>query len=193
MRKTPAQARSRATIDAILTAATRLLFEIGYEKTTTNKIAEVAGVSIGSLYEYFPGKEAIFVEIRRRRDRKMYEPEYELPASVRDWVRSHTSIYLRHIRSNLSLYAALLSEVPRHVLRPQYYVDIHYIPWLTEFLDNHQDDLHPCASSNELAEFVSHVWKSTVDDYILSAPEKLNDPAFERMLIDLVERFLLKP
>lgn len=193
MKKTPGQARSRATIDAILVAATRLLFELGYEKTTTNKIAEVAGVSIGSLYEYFPGKEAIFVEIRRRRDREIYEPDYVQPTSVSDWIRSHTAIYLRHLRSNLPLYAALLNEVPRHVLKPQHYVDIHYIPWLIEFLDQHRDELNPYASSKDLAEFVSHVWKSTVDDYIVLAPEKLNDPAFESMLIDLVERFLLKP
>ena len=74
MKKTPVQARSKATVDAILGAATGLLFKIGYEKTSTNRIAEATGVSIGSLYEYFPGKDAIYLEIRRRHDRKMYEP-----------------------------------------------------------------------------------------------------------------------
>jgi AcrR family transcriptional regulator len=55
----PKQARSRATVEEILRAAGRVLVAEGYEGATTNRIAEVAGVSVGSLYQYFPSKDAI--------------------------------------------------------------------------------------------------------------------------------------
>jgi AcrR family transcriptional regulator len=62
-RKQPLQARSRDTVDVILRAAARLLAAKGYAATTTNHIAEHAGVSIGSLYEYFPNKDALLVAL----------------------------------------------------------------------------------------------------------------------------------
>ena len=58
-RKTPVQARSAATVDAILEAAAHILEIEGLEGYTTNAIARRAGVSIGSLYQYFPNKDAI--------------------------------------------------------------------------------------------------------------------------------------
>ena len=65
-RKTPRQERSRATVDALLEATTDILLREGYAKLTTNRIAERAGVNIASLYQYFPGKDAIVAELRRR-------------------------------------------------------------------------------------------------------------------------------
>jgi AcrR family transcriptional regulator len=58
-RKQPTQARARATVDAILQATAHILVKDGYDRLTTNKVAEQAGVSIGSLYQYFPSKEAL--------------------------------------------------------------------------------------------------------------------------------------
>lgn len=58
-RKRPRQQRSRDTVAAILEAATQLFDRDGYAATTTNGIAERAGVSIGSLYQYFAHKDAI--------------------------------------------------------------------------------------------------------------------------------------
>ncbi|WP_158915546.1 TetR/AcrR family transcriptional regulator [Caulobacter sp. S45] len=58
-RKSPAQARSAATVGVILEAAARILEERGFEAYTTNEIARRAGVGVGSLYQYFPRKEAI--------------------------------------------------------------------------------------------------------------------------------------
>jgi AcrR family transcriptional regulator len=58
-RKQPLQERSRATVDIILTAATQVLERTGLEEMTTNQIAERAGVSVASVYQYFPNKEAI--------------------------------------------------------------------------------------------------------------------------------------
>lgn len=65
-RKTPRQQRSRATVDALLEAAADILGRDGYAKLTTNRIAARAGVNIASLYQFFPGKDAIVAELRRR-------------------------------------------------------------------------------------------------------------------------------
>jgi len=65
-RKMPRQDRSRATVEAVLEATTDILIREGNMKLTTNRIAERAGVNIASLYQYFPGKEAIVAELRRR-------------------------------------------------------------------------------------------------------------------------------
>jgi len=59
LRKTPRQDRSRATFEALLDATADILVRHGYAKLTTNRIADRAGVNIASLYQYFPGKEAI--------------------------------------------------------------------------------------------------------------------------------------
>ncbi len=58
-RKKPLQRRSQEMVDVILEAATRVFIEEGYEGASTNKIARRAGVSVGSLYQYFPNKEAV--------------------------------------------------------------------------------------------------------------------------------------
>jgi AcrR family transcriptional regulator len=65
-RKAPRQARSRATVEAILEAATRILETEGLAGLGTNRIAEYAGVSIGSLYQYYPARDAILAELVRR-------------------------------------------------------------------------------------------------------------------------------
>ena len=58
-RKPPSQARAKATVDAILDATARILAEDGFEAVNTNRVAEVAGVSVGSLYQYFPNKASL--------------------------------------------------------------------------------------------------------------------------------------
>jgi len=70
-RKAPRQARSRATVDAILDAAARVLVQRGYAATTTNAVAEVAGVSVGSLYQYFPNKDSLIAALHDRHGRQM--------------------------------------------------------------------------------------------------------------------------
>ena len=62
-RKQPQQSRSRATVEFLLEAAAQVFGERGYLATTTNGIAERAGVSVGSLYQYFPSKDAILLAL----------------------------------------------------------------------------------------------------------------------------------
>ena len=62
-KKVPKQARAKATVNAIIQASAQILVEEGYAGLTTNRVAERAGVSIGSVYEYFPGKEAMVAAV----------------------------------------------------------------------------------------------------------------------------------
>ncbi|RYZ70988.1 MAG: TetR/AcrR family transcriptional regulator [Proteobacteria bacterium] len=62
-RKSPKQERSKAIVDSIFEATVRILPRIGSENITTKKIAEMAGVGIGSLYQYFPNKESVLSAI----------------------------------------------------------------------------------------------------------------------------------
>lgn len=71
MRKSPTQARATQTVDAILEAATQILQSDGEERLTTNRIAERAGVSIGSLYQYFADKEGIVEALAERERNKI--------------------------------------------------------------------------------------------------------------------------
>lgn len=63
VRKTPSQSRSREKVQDILEAARHLLATEGLEKLTTNRIARAAGMSVGSLYQYFPNKQAIIHQL----------------------------------------------------------------------------------------------------------------------------------
>jgi AcrR family transcriptional regulator len=65
-RKEPKQARSRQLVDAILEAAARVFEAHGYDATNTNRVAEVAGVSVGSMYQYFPNKDALVTALHER-------------------------------------------------------------------------------------------------------------------------------
>lgn len=66
LRKRPQQARSRALVDALVEATARVLEREGVAAVTTARVAEVAGVSIGSLYQYFPGGEALIAAVIER-------------------------------------------------------------------------------------------------------------------------------
>ena len=66
LRRTPKQERAQATVDAVIEAAARILIEDGYLPMSTNRVAERAGVSIGTLYQYFPNKDAIVEALVQR-------------------------------------------------------------------------------------------------------------------------------
>ena len=108
LRKQPKQGRAVATVTAIVDAAARILTEDGYAAASTNRVAERAGVSIGSLYEYFPGKEAVFAELRKREGLKFYA---ELVAEPRPQQPREAISHL--VRGRLKLDAAQSCTVRR--------------------------------------------------------------------------------
>jgi AcrR family transcriptional regulator len=65
-RKKPVQARSEATVDAIFEAAIQVLTATGVERLSTTRVAERAGVSVGSLYQYYPNKHALLAAVLQR-------------------------------------------------------------------------------------------------------------------------------
>ena len=70
-RRSPVQERAQATVEAMLDAAIKLLKRGGASSITTNRIAVTAGVSIGSVYQYFPNKRAIFIALHERHIRQV--------------------------------------------------------------------------------------------------------------------------
>jgi AcrR family transcriptional regulator len=65
-RKTPVQTRSAVTVEAILDATLQVLLQAGKAKLTTTRVAARAGVSVGTLYQYFPNKSALLQAVLRR-------------------------------------------------------------------------------------------------------------------------------
>jgi AcrR family transcriptional regulator len=116
-KKLPRQARAQATFDVIVEACARLLREDGYAALTTNRIAERAGVSIGSLYEFFPNKEAIVaVLIERQMERIVGDAALRLDEALeRSAERNASELLIQEIVdlvSSDSLFRVLLREVP---------------------------------------------------------------------------------
>ncbi len=116
-RKSPEQDRSRATVEAIVEAAAHILVKYGYDAFTTNRVAERAGVSIGSLYQYFPNKDALLSELMRRHvaeiERGVEEmAAHALTAPLADVIRAGIQ---QNVQSHLidpELHRVLSEEVP---------------------------------------------------------------------------------
>lgn len=84
LRKEPKQKRSKILVDAVAEAATRILPKVGVSGATTNRIAEMAGVSIGSLYQYFPTKESILARAIEKDLHKRERAFRDVLAETRD-------------------------------------------------------------------------------------------------------------
>jgi AcrR family transcriptional regulator len=81
-RKQASQERSRATVDALIEATARILVRDGFDKASTNRIAQEAGVSVGSLYQYFPSKEALVAAVAERHNREIMQVVHRVTAEV---------------------------------------------------------------------------------------------------------------
>ncbi|PSO14815.1 TetR/AcrR family transcriptional regulator [Bradyrhizobium sp. MOS003] len=117
-RKNALQARSRATVDALVEATARILVRDGFEKTSTNRIAEVAGVSVGSLYQYFPSKEALVAAVIDRHNEEIMGIVRAALAEVADLpidkaVRKLVTVAIDAHRINPKLHRVLAEQIPR--------------------------------------------------------------------------------
>lgn len=117
VRRRPKQRRARQTVEAVLDAVIRLLKRGGSEAITTNRIAEVAGVSIGSVYQYFPDKRAIFTALHQRHvdqiDRMVQTKLVEHAASsIEDLLRAMVEAMVEAHATDPELYESLMTEVP---------------------------------------------------------------------------------
>lgn len=112
MRKKPQQARSRQMVDNLIEATARVIADRGLDGTTTPAIAETAGVSVGSLYQYFDGKDALITALLEKLVAdlaRLLDQQAEAAPSVplREMVRSAIQLTLAFMRSNEGLYLEL--------------------------------------------------------------------------------------
>ena len=195
MRKLPKQRRAALTVDAILEAAARILVEAGYATASTNRIAERAGVGIGSLYEYFPGKEAIFAELRRREMSKWYARLRAGPrsGSPREVIRHIVTTQVRYAGENPRLYAALETEVPRAaVADAQGAIQDDFLTLSSAYLESNRDLLRPKAPIPFVAEFLARWVSTTVHGFAMHSPRELDGEHLVNELVDAVARYLLR-
>ncbi|HEY0467773.1 MAG TPA: TetR/AcrR family transcriptional regulator [Polyangiaceae bacterium] len=116
-RRQPKQRRSQATVEAVLDAVVRILKRDGIDAVTTNRIAVVAGVSIGSVYQYFPDKRAIFTalhdrhveDIRRVIERALVE---QASSSLAELVRALVEALVDAHAVDPELHQLMTREVP---------------------------------------------------------------------------------
>ncbi|QHC32532.1 TetR/AcrR family transcriptional regulator [Streptomyces sp. HF10] len=115
-RRKPRQVRAELTRERILDAAAQVFAEHGYAAGTTNRIAEHARLSIGSLYQYFPNKDAILAELLVRHvDRGAWEGAEELelsPGSLKETVRALVRDAIDHHRDDPQLLRIMIEEAP---------------------------------------------------------------------------------
>ena len=195
-RKLASQERSRSTVDALLEATTRVLLKEGYDRASTNRIAEVAGVSIGSLYQYFPSKEALVAAVIDRHTqeisavtRKALLKAAALPieAAAREFV----SVAIDGHRVNPRLHAVLAEQIP-HVgrleniaanVREGYAL-------IRGYLEAHRNEIE--VADPDLAAFVVvTVVEALTHAAVLHRPDMLTDHK-ARLFVDDVTRLLVR-
>jgi AcrR family transcriptional regulator len=117
-RKNASQERSRATVDALVEATARILVKEGFEKASTNRIAEIAGVSVGSLYQYFPSKEALVAAVIDRHNEEIMGIVRSALIEVADMpidkaVRKLVTVAIEAHRIDPKLHRVLAEQIPR--------------------------------------------------------------------------------
>jgi AcrR family transcriptional regulator len=117
-RKQASQKRSRATVEALIEATARILVKAGFDKASTNRIAAEAGVSIGSLYQYFPSKEALVGAVMDRHQRELMQvvrgvlPQVaSLP--MQQALRKLVSLGIKAHQIDPRLHRVLAEQIPR--------------------------------------------------------------------------------
>ncbi len=121
-RKRPRQARAQATVEAILRATAHILRKGGWDACNTNAVAKKAGVSIGSLYQYFPSKEALVTALAERHAEEGLQVLVDAlavararaePLTVEETVRHYIDAMVRLHSSDAALHRVLVEQVPR--------------------------------------------------------------------------------
>lgn len=194
-RKTATQERSRATVNALLAATERVLVREGYDRASTNKIAEAAGVSIGSLYQYFPSKEALVAAVIERHVKSMTRVIMDSLARVaslplREAARELVRVMIEAHRVEPKLHQVLVEQTPR-IGKADYVerVSEEATTLVRAYLEEHRDELG--VDDLDMAAFiaVSSV-EALTHAAILRRPELLSEPRFVFEVAALVVRYL---
>lgn len=159
-RKDPKQSRSKGTVDAIFGAVTHILNKDGVAHLTTNKIAEVAGVSVGSLYQYFKNKESIYegILLRLTQDNldtfeKILKESKPATISIKDIIKVIVHNHFESMQKMDKVAAVLLEYAPK-VLNASHFKksDERIIKFLMDQINQHNIEIKP--QNKEQAFFV---------------------------------------
>lgn len=197
-RKTPRQERSRLTVDAILAAAARVFADRGYANTTTNHIAERAGVAIGSLYQYFPSKDAILVALAEEHVERAFAGVLEKVAEKREapvpeLLRALVDALLEAHGKEPRLHRVIFEEA--HLLEGRFRerleeLDDRALELARALIAERCGEL--AVENPEMASFVVvHVLEGITHATVIRHPEVMLQPAFREELLRLLEGYLL--
>jgi AcrR family transcriptional regulator len=196
VRKHPKQERSQATVEAILTATTRILTEQGYAQFTTNRVAELAGVSVGSLYQYFPNKEALIVALMEHHTNAMAQlaqqhlEGLEARRSVMDVLQQLIKAALAAHAVNPRLHHVLNEQMPRSEAMRQA-DDVQMEAMLRSFLAPRKDQLQP--QNLDLTVFIlARTIKTLIHGALLDRPELLKNGELEQEIMTMLSAYLVK-
>jgi len=194
-RKFPKQERSKATVETILEATARVLAREGYERATTNRIAEVSGYGVGSLYDYFPNKESLVAALIERHAEEMVavaelsllaSADCPLPVAVRGWVEDGVRTHL----ANPGLHNVLVEQVSRvgdPVRIGEFEERIAQL--IRSYLERREGEIGPRDLS--LASFVvAHAVLSLTHKAVTERPESLEDGQLVEEVTSLVVGYL---
>jgi len=199
-RKSASQERSRLTVDVLLDATARVLMKEGYDRASTNKIAAVAGVSIGSLYQYFPSKEALVAAVIDRHVHEMFQVVRDALVKVATRpvevaARELVSVMIDAHRVNPKLHGVLAEQVPRTGrLENIEAINREAYALVRAYLEAHRDELD--VRDPDIAAFICvTAVEALTHAAVVRRPESLTDEKAERLVDDvtrLVVRFLRK-
>jgi AcrR family transcriptional regulator len=194
-RKRPKQSRSLATVEAILTATTHILTEDGYDQLTTNRVAERAGVSIGSLYQYFPNKDALIFALAEYHANEMAKlAQHHLAGShdrtVLDVLRQIVKAAIAAHAVNPKLHRVLHEQIPNsEVIRHLDQAKTEH--QLRSFLEHYANQLQP--QNLELTVFiVERTVRALIHGAMVDAPELLKTGELEQAIMVMLSAYLVK-
>lgn len=189
-KKRPKQARSKATFDAIVEACTRVLPEQGYAGTTTNHIAEEAGVGIASLYEYFPGKDAIIAQVAQRESER-YFAEFAAAAQkvwgapTEDLMRLWLEAICRILEQGKSLLKVFQYEVPYNYELMNHAQIVERLIRFSELLEAGASSVLPIKQTRASMYLIVSLVSSTLSQLVLIPP---SDVTREEVIKELAEK-----
>jgi len=196
-RRQAIQPRARATVDAILEATARILVREGYDHASTNRIAEAAGVSIGSLYQYFPSKEALVAALLERHVEEMSAMIGEEASAV--WNAPLPEALERVARAMLAAHAldpklhkVLVEQVPRvGRLERIGEVEKHTLALARTFLEHRTADLRPGLDLEMAAFVIVATLEALTHGAVLHRPDLLAGDRLVREMRDVLVRYLI--
>jgi AcrR family transcriptional regulator len=177
-RRRPTQRRAHHTVEAVLDAVSRVLKTDGVEAVTTNRIAEVAGVSIGSVYQYFPDKRAIFVALHQRHIRdidRLLETKLleNANSSLDELIRAMVAAMIDAHAPDPALYELMSTEVPHRAEGTKdFAVRLHGAFRLA--IAAHAHELRPNRNLDKVVFIVTHMVESLTHGAVLRRPPGLS-------------------